>query len=179
MKLLTRFEIPEYLKQGFDKYKYVLLICTAGLILLLLPSGDNADPPTGNAENAAPNAYVQATQLEQQLEQMFQKMDGVGRAEVLLTVKSGYEAVYAYDESKSANRSENGAASSLQSTLITVSKNGSQTPVTVRTNYPVFLGAVVVCDGGDNAKIRLELTEVIRSLTGITADNIQISKMKQ
>jgi len=178
MKWLTRFEIPEYLRQGFDKYKYVLLICTVGLILLLLPSG-STDTSHKHAEDATPDVCVQTAELEQQLEEMFQKMEGVGRAKVLLTVKSGYESVYAYDENKSANRSENAAASSLQSTLITVSENGSQTPITVKTNYPVFLGAVVVCDGGDNAKIRLELTEVIRSLTGITADNIQISKMKQ
>lgn len=178
MKWLTQLEIPEYLKHGLDKYKYVLLICTIGLVLLLLPFG-GADSQPELLEGTEPDAYKQTAQLEQQLENMFQHMEGVGRIEVLLTIKSGYEAVYAYDEAKSANKSQTGAASSLESTLITVSENGRQTPVTVKTNYPVFLGAVVICDGGDNAKIRLELTEAIRSLTGITADNIQISKMKQ
>ena len=40
-------------------------------------------------------------------------------------------------------------------------------------------GAVVVCEGGGSASVRLEVTRVIQSLTGISADRIVISKMKQ
>ena len=49
----------------------------------------------------------------------------------------------------------------------------------VQTAAPVYRGAVVVGEGGGSASVRLEVTRVIQSLTGISADRIVISKMKQ
>lgn len=38
-------------------------------------------------------------------------------------------------------------------------------------------GVVVVCDGADNAKVRLEIIHAVGSYTGFTSDRITILKM--
>ena len=105
-------------------------------------------------------------------------MEGVGSAQVVLTMEQSEEMIYAYDRSDSANRTESGGSTTRQSELVTVSESGGQMPVPLRQAAPVYRGAAVVCQGGDSAAVRLAVTQVVQSLTGISADRIVISKMK-
>ncbi len=176
-KLDLRLPKPEYLRQWFDKYKYPLLVCLVGLVLLAWPKG------TEGSDQKSPHAELQkedqTAALEQQMEQLFSKISGVGKVKVMLTLKSSQETVYAYDTDSSVNRQENGLSQSNKSELIIVGSGSGETPVVTQTHMPEYLGALVVCEGADNAKVCLQLTQAVRSLTGITSDNIVISKMQK
>ena len=39
-------------------------------------------------------------------------------------------------------------------------------------------GAVVVCDGADSARLRLEITQAVSALTGLSSDKIAVVKRK-
>lgn len=155
--------IPEYIKKGFHKYKYILLVCIIGLILVLLPQGGGAKPQAAEAYE------LRCAALEQSLEDALCEIEGVGRVKVVLTLRSGAETVYAYN-------SDERTQGERQTTMVMAS--GSQ-PVELSTKSPTFQGAVIVCDGADRAVTRLALTEAVKALTGITAENISILKMKQ
>lgn len=177
MKAFEKLQAPAYWKALFHKYKYVLLVCALGLALMLWPSGEKSAAPSVSAEEETAEESV--ARLETRLRSILEQMDGVGRAQVLLTVKSGSESIYAYDKTES--RSGEGAAETLsrQSQLVTVNAGGSQTPVTRRQESPVYLGAAVVCEGGGSPTVQLAVTRIVQSLTGIPSDHIVISKMKQ
>ena len=101
-----------------------------------------------------------------------------GEVVALLTMENGEKTEYAYDRTDSENRTDNGGSASRQTELVTVSQSGGQSPVPLRTTAPEYRGAVVVCEGGGSAAVRLAVTQVIQSLTGLSADRIVISKMK-
>lgn len=167
-------QLPAYLQGLFDKYKYILLVLLAGLVLLLWPQSDNQ--PLKPAETAKTE---ETAALEGRICTILQQMDGVGEASVLLTVESGAETVYAYDRTESRSQQGDSASLNQQRELVTLSDSGGQSPVSLRQQAPVYRGAVVVCQGGDSAAVRLAVTQVIQSLTGLSADRIVISKMKQ
>ncbi|MFQ8983403.1 MAG: hypothetical protein ACLR6W_04145 [Evtepia sp.] len=54
----------------------------------------------------------------------------------------------------------------------------SQETVTVQEIYPRYQGALVVCPGGDDPEVRLQITEALSALTGLGADKISISEGK-
>lgn len=166
---------PAYLQKLLDKYKYVLLVLALGLALLLWPQGQ--DEPSQPAD-AAPS-QSDTTALETRIQTLLESMEGVGQARVMLTVESGEETVYAYDRTESRNASDSSTSETHQRELVTLSESGGQTPVELRQTAPVYRGAVVVCQGGDSAAVRLAVTQVIQSLTDLSADRIVISKMKQ
>ncbi len=165
--------MPAYFKELFDRYKYILLLCLVGVVLMVWPQeeGDEARQP-------APSSVSEQTQLELRIQTLLESMDGVGKARVLLTVEIGTETDYAFDQNESQNQGDTGGSRSRQLELVTVSQSGGQSPVPVRTSAPVWRGAVVVCEGGGSAAVRLEVMQVVQSLTGISADRIVISKMK-
>ena len=49
-------------------------------------------------------------------------------------------------------------------------------PVVTRTVYPTYRGALVVCQGGDRADVKLAVTEAVAALTGLSADRITVAK---
>ena len=49
-------------------------------------------------------------------------------------------------------------------------------PVVTRTVYPTYRGALVVCQGGDRAEVKLAVTEAVAALTGLSADRITVAK---
>ena len=53
---------------------------------------------------------------------------------------------------------------------------GGDEAVIVRKQYPTYRGALVVCQGGDRAEVRLAVTEAVAALTGLPADRITVAK---
>ena len=52
----------------------------------------------------------------------------------------------------------------------------AEAPVVTRTVYPTYRGALVVCQGGDRADVKLAVTEAVAALTGLSADRITVAK---
>ena len=52
--------------------------------------------------------------------------------------------------------------------------SGYQDVVVTRETYPVYLGAVVVCQGAGSSGVRLAVTEAVAALTGLPADRITV-----
>lgn len=177
-------ELPwrEWRERGLTllrKYKYVLLVLLAGVVLLLWPE---ERAPSAAEETPAVSASVSqedfsVSALEEKLSDALSKVQGAGDVTVMLTVQGGSRQVLAEDE-KSVRRADGG--SETQSTTVVVSGGSAagSGPVLVQQLYPRFQGALVVCSGGDNAGVRLKLMEAVSALTGLGADKISICKGK-
>ena len=61
---------------------------------------------------------------------------------------------------------------------ITFTDERGETPVTVKRVLPVFRGAVVLCDGADDASVRLSVTQAVSTVCGIGADKVTVLKMQ-
>jgi stage III sporulation protein AG len=61
-----------------------------------------------------------------------------------------------------------------------VSSGGSvESPVTLKTVYPEYLGALVVCEGADNPTVAYQIVKAVAGLTGLGTDKIVVSKMNE
>lgn len=161
---------PGQLWKLLDKYKYVLLVLAAGLILLLWPSGEREKPAPESAGGGAEEFDLAA--LEEKLSQVLSQVEGAGKVTVALTVKSGTERVPLTDRSTSSRERE----SQVEEKTVVVNTGSGQQAVVRLERAPVFQGAVVVCPGGDQAEVRLLLTQAVSSLTGLGADRITVCK---
>ena len=73
------------------------------------------------------------------------------------------------------SRQDSGASSRSTETVVVDGAQG-ETPVVKRTWYPTYRGALVVCQGGDQAAVRLAVTEAVMALTGLSADRVTVAK---
>ena len=93
----------------------------------------------------------------------------------MLSLDQTEEAVYAVN----TRRTDSEAGGQSYESDLTVVSDGSygETPVTVKNLLPTFRGAVVLCDGADNAEVRLAVTQAVTTVCGIGADKVTVLKM--
>ena len=163
----------EGVRRIWDKYNFVALVALAGAVLLLWPGGDGK-----TAERASPQAaaLVEA-ELQQEMEDILGRIQGVGEVQVLLTVESDGERQLAQDSELSYSGSTAAPEDySRSSQTVLVDDGSAEAPVVTRTVYPTYRGALVVCQGGDRADVKLAVTEAVAALTGLSADRITVAK---
>lgn len=148
------------------KYKYPVLILLAGLALMLLPSGKEAQPREVPAETA-PIEY----DLEAELAAILSQIEGAGRVRVLLTEEQGREQIYQTDsEVRSDSRTDD--------TVLVEDASNTESGLIRQTLEPKYRGAVILCQGADSPGVKLAIVEAVRCVTGLGADAISVLKMK-
>lgn len=153
-----------FMTVNFKKYRYVLLVVLAGFILMSVPETEADETTPTEQEDAAP-------QLQESLEEILSLIQGAGRVEVLLTQESGEEILYQMDDNKSSD-------SLRRDTVMVSNASREEAGLVKRVDPPIYRGAIVVCQGADNASVRLSVVEAVKSVTGLTADRITVLKMK-
>ena len=158
------------LLQFFIKYKYVALVLAIGIALMLIPSGNNT---ATNMVITAPQDSILS--VEERLAQILRQVKGAGEVQVLLTEASGKETIYQTNED--IYESDTSSSSRGDTVTITDSQRNEQGLVR-QQNPPKYLGAIVVCQGGDQATVKLAIIDAISKVTGLGADKISVLKMK-
>lgn len=159
-----------------EKYKFVLLVLLAGVLLLLIPSAgaDGGKEGTGGTSPPVELAF-DLEGLERKLEETLSQIEGAGSVSVVLTVKASTRQILAQDVTSSQKEGEREEGA----TTVVVSKgSGRQETVPLQQIYPQFQGALVVCSGGDDPEIQLKLVGAVSALTGLGSDKISICKGK-
>ena len=171
-------EVGKKLVGGLKRYKYAALILVAGIALLLLPSSGKAKTQeTPVRETERESDY--AAQTAQQLRTLLAQIDGAGRVEVMLTLKSGARTQYQTDGSVTTQTDESGtrAAEELKTVILSEGSEYDKAAVSA-VEYPQFQGALIVCDGAGSASVKLSLIEAVAALTGLSSGQITVVKMK-
>ena len=159
------------------KYKYVLIILLVGILFLYAGGGERDKPePSPRQTEGVEEAFVLAT-FEERLEGKLAQIAGIGRVELMLSLEESGEAIYASNIRQADNGAQNG---SYESTLSTVSDGSyGEQPVRIKETCPTFRGAVVLCDGAQDSKVRLAVTEAVRAVCGLRTDRISVIQMEQ
>lgn len=155
----------ERIMQLLKQYRYGVLVLVLGIGLMLLPS----EAETG--EIAPASSQIQSPGMSEQLEQILSQVDGAGKVRVLLTESMGETRIYQQDSNRSGD-------SSRQDTVVVSASDRSEEGLISQIIPARYQGAVVVCQGGDRASVRLAIVEAVSSATGLTSDNITVLKMK-
>ena len=167
---MDRIDAVNKAKELLGKYKYVLLILCVGILLMSLP---DSKEPTEQPELFTVQE-TPATRTEE-LEAILGQIAGVGKVKVLLTEAAGAETVYQTNEDR--NTSGDSESRRVETVIISDSARGEQGLIRTVTP-PVYLGAIVVCQGGDNPSVKFSVVQAVSSVTGISSERITVLKMK-
>lgn len=163
--LAYKSSLLEYLK----KYRYVILVLLLGILLMVFP-----ETQTKDTEPQIPSTSGESN-LEDSLSRILSQVSGAGKVEVLLSEETGEKTVYQRNEDHS--RSADATESRTDTVLVTDSQR-NETGLIQQVNPPTYLGAIVLCQGADNAAVRLSIVKAVMSITGLTSDRITVLKMK-
>ncbi len=150
----------ENIKKTLEKFKnnkLIWLILIIGIVFLFIP-----------AEKEEKVSYEGSYEKEllEKTESILEEISGAGRVSVMMSF---------YDKGTKVpltDKTENKDATSEK----TVSASGDV--VLLKEEYPSVRGVVVVCEGGDDKKVKNDILEAVSALTGAPFHNIKIFKME-
>lgn len=161
---------PKKVAEAFKKYKYVAIILLIGLALMAIP--DLKSPKQTELVEAK---EVESSDMNQQLAQILSHVEGAGEVQVLLTIREGATTLYQTDSNSSV--SDTTSTTQVETVLIS-NASKDDTGLIRQVNPPIFMGAVIVCRGGDIPSVRLAIIDAVSKVTGLGADRISVLKMK-
>ncbi len=181
------------LREGKKEQIAILLLAGLLLVVIALPSESPQSSPAGQTETeetvSAQTAQDQASLLEDKLKRMLSRVEGVGRADVMITLKSDGQQLVEKDlelqnaSSQSPDKEGEPGGQTVQSsnsenTVYQKDAYGNETPYVRETLSPEIEGVLVIAQGGGNAVVAGEITEAVMALFGIQAHKIKVMKME-
>ena len=163
-------EMKELVAAFIKKYRWAVVVLLAGILLMLLPEQKEV-----SMESAAVTQEVKQKDLQQELEEILSKLDGAGKVKVLLSQAAGAYTHYQMDEDQSKTMD---TLDKRSETVIITGADRSQSGLVQRVDPPTYLGAVVLCQGGDSPAVKLAVVDAVATATGLTSDKISVWKMK-
>ena len=120
-------------------------------------------------------------ELEQRIAGLLDRVEGVGKADVMVVLKSSEERVFHVDKnsrtSATEEKGEDGRIVREQElSESTVMGGGNQGPVVEKELTPEVAGIVISADGGGNASVCAEISEAMEALFGLPAHKIKVLK---
>lgn len=162
----------------FEKFKrdkkVTAIVCVGlvGIILLtlseLMPSSDPNRDENETVETDIRDSYEE--DIEKRLTSIVSAISGAGRTEVMVTLASGDENVYAVKEKSSDGSKER--------EYVVIDSNKNESGLLLKVIEPEIRGVAIVCEGADSAKVRQEIVSTVSAVLGISTNRISIAKIK-
>lgn len=126
--------------------------------------------------------------LEERIEELLSCMEGVGQVQAMVTVSTSKELIVEKDEpvSRSTVTETDGSGGSRSTnesnfeyeTIYQTDSEGNKIPYVVKKIEPEIQGITVVAQGGGNAVVQKNISDVLEALFHIEAHKIKVVKMK-
>lgn len=165
----------------------VILLIGILLMVISIPTKEKQaweeDAQQTEQEREVSDASV--TQLENRLEKILSNVEGVGKVQVMITLKSNGERVVEKDTESSESTKEEGAGqekdksrdiTQKETTVMYNQGSGSSEPYVVKELEPEIEGVLVIAQGGDSPAIAKNISEAILALFPVDAHKIKVMK---
>lgn len=130
-----------------DKARIIFVFIGLGAILLIFLSGQFSDKNNSEETFQDFSSKAYSDELTSELIFMIENLEGVGDAQVLLTLDSSYEYVYLDDDK----------------TLTKIIE-------------PKIRGVAVTCTGGNDPVVKEKVTKLLSTVLSVSTSNISVSK---
>ena len=167
-----------------NKYNFFLVLGIAGVILIAVGNGMPGSAVKENKSDISNNEY--RIQLENEITDLLEQMQGVGDVKVMITLQSGAESIYAQQKKISENNQKNSGEkntqentqSTYENEIVIVSDQNVNQPLIEKTVLPEIQGVAVVCSGADDIAIISAVTNTVSVVLNLPTNRIYVTKMK-
>ncbi|HCJ76620.1 MAG TPA: stage III sporulation protein AG [Roseburia sp.] len=169
-----------------------LILVLAGILILIiaLPTDTKgkkqAEETKENLSKETDTMEASKDEIERKLEAILEKIDGAGEVKVMITYQDSGTQVVEKDKNTSANSVEESDSTGggrstkeqqLQESTVYDEADAGNTPFVSKELLPKVEGILIVASGGDNQKVKQNISEAVLALFQVEAHRIKIVKM--
>lgn len=180
------FKLSELFK-GDKKVRLIVAVGLLGMALILLSQFMSAPQKKRVEETDVTlinEAYTKS--MEKKLGSLIGSIEGVGKAQVMITLESSAKTVYATEQRTQTDRMQDVSgeerkkvqeSDNQQVSYILVDQgSGQKQPLVTTRMEPAVQGVVVVCSGADNKVVGARIVDVVTTALGVGANKVCVVK---
>ena len=158
--------------------KAIVFLGLAGILLILfsdMTGDDETQDNTAAVQDTADVAYEQYIDAtEERLRKTLEKINGVGKADVMITAVGSGEYVYA----QNSKRESDPDSVSESGEYVIIGGNGDKKALVRKVDNPEIMGVVVVCEGGESNVVKEKVYNAVSAAFGIPSQKIFVTGSK-
>ncbi|MBQ2671861.1 MAG: stage III sporulation protein AG [Clostridia bacterium] len=186
-------KIKEYFKKMISQKDYVKLAVIVGFLGIFLifvsgmiPKKVKESELSKIKSDTSVNSETHRELLEKNLTYAVSKIEGAGSPQVLVTLENTAETIYATEERKNKEASEDKSSGEItrkkesddcEKKYITVKDSeGTEHALAVKKIEPKVKGVVIICPGGDDPIVKNRITEAVTTALSISSKRVCVTK---
>lgn len=173
-------------KTVFAKKNGLFIAGLAGIALIFLSdilfTGKNEPQKatTGTQNSAVQTEYAQG--LEKRLTELLTHVEGAGKVQVMITLETSGEKVYAQNEQTTTETQKNEQTEQRKSSfqnehIILDTQETGDAPLIETQLAPEIKGAAILCQGAADITVVKRITDLASVVLGLPTNRICVSKM--
>ncbi len=179
--MLTAYtEKVKRLFKGDKGTRTLVLLGLAGLVCILLSSWLPDKEDKAEAEEmqdkgsvSAEEADAYAASLEDRLENMLMKIDGVGKCSVMITVSGSVSYSYAKDSQQHVDAE----SQEISREHVILDEDSGDAALIEYAENPEVTGIIVACEGGDHNVVREQIYDAVGAVLDVPSNRICVTKL--
>lgn len=142
---------------------------------------------TEDTKEISMNEENETSDLEQRLESILSKIQGVGNVKVFINYSETNEVIAMYNENSKINNTEEVDKTGgtrkieqkdIQKDIIYKEQNGEKIPITQKIIQPKLEGAIITAKGAGDATAKSNIIQAVEAATGLATHKIQVFEMQ-
>ncbi len=154
----------------------IIAICLIVAVIGIYLSGTEKNTKTNTEEKTVSQNNTDV--YEEKLKAVLSEINGAGKVDVMITYNSSSEIITANTTTVSSDKtnSSDRSAESKNETVspVLINQSGTTTPLIVKEILPDVKGVIVIAEGADDIKVRLNLVNAVCTALAVDADKVEI-----
>lgn len=168
---------------------FIIILIVTVLIINNMWSGEEKESTDNTTDRTKVLAQATSTQeddLEENLEDILESINGVGTVKVLIKYSESSTVVAMYNETISESTTKesdgDGGSKDVKETenkkeIVYTDEDGTNKPITEKVVMPVIEGAIITAQGAGNANVKASIVSAVEAVTGLAVHKIQVFQM--
>ncbi|MDD3186224.1 MAG: stage III sporulation protein AG [Anaerostipes sp.] len=157
----------------------IIFVLGIALIVLSFPTSKKSSTTKSTSSTAQTNTTDSyGKKQESKLKKALRKVEGVGKVEVMITMKASEESVVNKDSPYEESTNEKEKTIKENEETILIEEDGKKVPYVIKTEEPEVEGVIVVAQGGDNDIVKQNIVDAVSVLFHISSYKIKVLKME-
>ena len=168
-------QLADRFRQSPNRLKIAVVLGAAGMLMIMLSelvpeSKDKPEKAMSQTETTDSDDFRKRT--ERELKALLEQIEGVGDCEVMISLESSTEYIYAENISRFTEDNADRRSEKLDEDIVITENSWTRQPLIRKVIDPQIGGVVIVCEGGGDISINERVQKAVSTALNISSTRV-------
>ncbi|WP_242940755.1 stage III sporulation protein AG [Ruminococcus albus] len=160
-----------------NRLKIAVVLGAAGILMIMLSelvpdSKVKTEKAKADSQICSADSGDFRNRTESELKELLEQIEGVGECEVMISLESSTEYIYAENISRFTEDNNDRRSEKLDEDIVITENGGTRQPLIRKVIDPQIGGVVIVCEGGGDISVNERVQKAVSTALNISSTRV-------